>query len=96
MHQSQLLPTSLARVVVSGYCKPVEFYAPDYSKPQKEEKRDMRTTIAWMPRLRTDGMGRASMSFWSADRASNYNIILEGITAEGELCRAVATLPAAK
>ena len=95
-HQSQLVPNSLARVVVSGYCKPVEFYAPDYSQPQKEEKRDMRTTIAWRPRLRTDGMGRASMSFWSADRASTYNIIMEGITAEGELCRAVTTLPATK
>lgn len=93
---SNALPSSLAKVVMAGYCRPVEFYAPDYSKPQTTTTQDMRTTIAWQPRLRTDGQGHASMSFWTADRNSDYRVILEGITAEGELCREVIMLPAAK
>ena len=85
---------SLAKVLVAGYCKPAEFYAPHYDVPQTERKKDLRTTIAWNPSLRTDAEGKASMSFWSADRRNNYNVVLEGITSEGELCRATYTLTA--
>ena len=85
---------SLAKVLITGYCKPVEFYAPTYDTPQTERKRDLRTTIAWEPSLRSDTTGKASMSFWSADRRHDYNVIVEGITAEGELCRTIYRLPA--
>ena len=83
---------SIAKVMVAGYCKPVEFYAPRYDIPTKERKRDLRTTIAWNPNLRSNKDGSASMSFWSADRRNDYNVVLEGITDEGELCRATYRL----
>ncbi len=85
---------SLAKVLITGYCKPAEFYAPKYDTPQTEHKKDLRTTIAWEPSLRSDATGKASMSFWSADRRNDYNVIVEGITAEGELCRATCRLTA--
>jgi hypothetical protein len=85
---------SLAKVLIAGYCKPAEFYAPRYDVPQTERKKDLRTTIAWEPSLRSDAAGRASMSFWSADRHNDYDVTLEGITSEGELCRATYKLKA--
>lgn len=83
---------SIAKVVVAGYCKPAEFYAPNYDVPTTERKKDLRSTIAWAPNLRSDASGRASMSFWSADRRHDYNVIFEGITDKGELCRATYRL----
>ena len=85
---------SMAKVLVAGYCKPAEFYAPRYDVPQTDRKKDLRTTIAWEPSLRSDATGKASMSFWSADRRNDYDVIVEGITADGELCRATYRLKA--
>jgi hypothetical protein len=48
-------------------------------------KADKRTTIAWIPQLQSNSLGDATMSFWTADRASNYRVVIEGITSEGEL-----------
>lgn len=87
---------SIAKVVVAGYCKPAEFYAPRYDTPTTSRKKDLRSTIAWEPNLRSDASGRASMSFWSADRRNDYNVIIEGITNKGELCRATYRLIAEK
>ena len=87
---------SIAKVVVAGYCKPAEFYAPRYDAPTIERKKDLRSTIAWAPNLRSDASGRASITFWSADRRNDYNVIIEGITDRGELCRATYKLTAEK
>ena len=83
--REKFLINSMAEVVVPGYSKPVEFYAPDYSVQNDRNKRDNRTTIAWFPNVQTNSLGDASMSFWSADIASDYRVKIEGITADGEL-----------
>ena len=83
--REKYLINSMAEVVVPGYAAPAEFYAPDYSVKNDRSKKDNRTTIAWIPSLQSNSLGDASMSFWTADRASNYRVIIEGITAEGEL-----------
>ena len=83
--REKLLINSMAEVVVPGYASPVEFYAPDYSVKNDRSKKDNRTTIAWIPSLQSNSLGDASISFWTADRASNYRVTIEGITAEGEL-----------
>lgn len=83
--REKFLINSMAEVVVPGYSTPVEFYAPDYSVTNDREKSDKRTTIAWVPVLQSNSLGDASISFWSADRASSYRVMIEGITAEGEL-----------
>ena len=83
--REKFLINSMAEVVVPGYARPVEFYAPDYSVQNDRSKKDNRTTIAWIPTLRSNSLGDATMSFWTADRQSDYRVIIEGITAEGEL-----------
>ncbi len=83
--REKFLINSMAEVVVPGYAAPAEFYAPDYSVKNDKSKKDNRTTIAWVPSLQSNSLGDASMSFWTADRQSNYRVVIEGITAEGEL-----------
>ncbi len=83
--REKFLINSMAEVVVPGYSAPVEFYAPDYSVNNDRSKADKRTTIAWIPQLQSNSLGDATMSFWTADRASNYRVVIEGITSEGEL-----------
>ena len=83
--REKFLINSMAEVVVPGYAAPVEFYAPNYSVENDRKKKDNRTTIAWVPSMQSNSLGDASMSFWSADRQSNYRIVIEGITADGEL-----------
>ena len=83
--REKFLIKSMAEVVVPGYAAPVEFYAPDYSVQNDKSKKDNRTTIAWIPSLQSNSLGDASISFWTADRSSNYRVIIEGITSDGEL-----------
>ena len=85
--REKFLINSMAEVIVPGYASPVEFYTPDSAVKNDKSKRDNRTTIAWAPTLQSNSLGDASISFWSADRASDYRIVIEGITAEGELLR---------
>lgn len=83
--REKLLINSMAEVIVPGYSLPTEFYAPDYSVKNDRSKRDNRTTIAWVPSLQSNSLGDASITFWTADRPSNYRVVIEGITSEGEL-----------
>jgi hypothetical protein len=83
--REKLLINSMAEVIVPGYATPVEFYAPDYSVTNDRSKKDNRTTIAWVPSLQSNSLGDASMLFWTADRQSDYRVVIEGITSEGEL-----------
>ena len=83
--REKMLINSMAEVVVPGYATPVEFYAPNYSVQNDRSKKDNRTTIAWVPSLQSNSMGDASISFWTADRQSDYRVVIEGITLDGEL-----------
>jgi hypothetical protein len=83
--RQKFLINSMAEVIVPGYASPVEFYGPDYAVKNDKEKKDNRTTIAWEPQLQSNSLGDATMSFWTADRQSDYRVVIEGITAEGEL-----------
>lgn len=83
--REKFLINSMAEVVVPGYAAPAEFYAPDYSVANDKNKKDNRTTIAWVPQLQSNSLGDASITFWTADRQSDYRVIIEGITSEGEL-----------
>lgn len=85
---------TMAKVLVPGYCKPAEFYSPDYTNPTADSKKDLRSTIAWEPQLRCDD-GHAKVSFWAADRRNDYDVVLEGVTDKGELCRATCRLKSA-
>ncbi len=80
---------SIALVSPLGYQKPMEFYVPKYDVDsiRNSKKEDLRTTIYWNPGLKTDSTGVVKVSFFTADKANNYNVVLEGITPGGEICR---------
>lgn len=84
-----ITPPSLAHISPLGFQKPTEFYVPKYEVDsiRNQIKPDLRTTIYWNPKLRTDSAGNFSVKFYTADQANNYHIILEGISKQGEICR---------
>lgn len=82
-------PVSLAGIMPLGYQKPAEFYVPKYDvdSVRLSTKPDLRTTIYWNPKLITDKNGNIHVRFFTADKANDYSVVLEGITGEGEICR---------
>jgi TonB-dependent SusC/RagA subfamily outer membrane receptor len=65
-----------------------EFYVPKYDAVNSNSM-DLRSTIFWKPNLITDQTGKASFNFYNNDVAGNYKMIIEGISAKGELCRQI-------
>ena len=82
-------PLSVANISPLGFQKPVEFYVPKYDvqSVKNNVNPDLRTTIYWNPRLQTDSLGNVDVSFYTADPANDYRVVLEGVTKDGELCR---------
>lgn len=63
---------------------PKQFYQPKYTIKNKDTTAtDLRSTIAWFPNIVTDNAGKATVSFYSSDRAGAYSLILEGIGTNG-------------
>ncbi len=89
-------PPYTSRVFITplGYKKPEAFYQPKYDVPKylKSEKPDLRTTIYWNPTLQTDEQGKATFGFYTADRNTLYDVTLEGISEEGDICRYTTTI----
>ena len=85
---------AMARVVVRACQQPAEFYKQKYLTydDRLSTVADLRLTIAWEPLVRTDATGRATVEFYTADRSSSYDIVLEGITDDGELCRHTSSI----
>ncbi|MBY0436459.1 MAG: hypothetical protein K2U26_20390 [Cyclobacteriaceae bacterium] len=66
-----------------GYSKSSSFYSPDYQGKDKGRTRlDSRTTIYWNPSLQIS-QGQIKVSFYSGDLATNYRIVVKGITESG-------------
>jgi hypothetical protein len=87
-------PASLAHISPLGYQKPAEFYVPKYEVDSilQQPRSDLRTTIYWAPKVQTDEQGKIQLNFYTADKANDYNVELEGVTEQGEICRYKAIL----
>jgi TonB-dependent SusC/RagA subfamily outer membrane receptor len=87
-------PISLAHVVAFGYQKPSQFYVPKYEVDTvlNSAQPDLRTTIYWNPKLVADSDGNVHVKFYTADKANNYSVVMEGLTSSGEICRYVGVL----
>lgn len=67
-----------------GFYTAREFYSPKYDVPHDSHRlEDVRTTLYWNPRVRTDKNGKASVSFFASDVASRYAVVVEGISRDG-------------
>lgn len=80
-------PINVAKGYPLGWQKPRYFYSPSYetrgiiSVPAGSDKR---STIYWNPILEILSNGSLSFFFDTSDGSSNYTIVIEGITANGE------------
>jgi hypothetical protein len=70
-----------------GYTVPAEFYSPKYETEEQKKNSvpDRRTTLLWKPNVSVNENGDASFDFYTSDAASDYLIVIEGITDSGEI-----------
>ena len=70
-----------------GFSLPKQFYSPRYTIKNKNIAPgiDLRSTIHWEPNVITDKNGKATVSFFSADKPADYTIIMEGTDLNGNL-----------
>ncbi len=81
----------IASTMPLGYDDNVLFYEPKYNAFSERSNPipDWRSTITFIPEIKTAANGKAVFSFFTADRMSPYNIEIEGISPQGEPCRYV-------
>lgn len=74
---------------ITGYTAIREFYAPDYSSFNPEnEKKDVRTTLYWNPRVITSPKkNKATLVFYNNDETKSFRVIIEGMSLDGKLTR---------
>ena len=80
---------SISTITPLGYKPAVEFYQPKYDVPNQP---DLRTTVAWVPAVQFDEEGRATIEFYTTDRATDYDVVIEGITDDGRPCSVQAVV----
>lgn len=77
----------LASNKIFGYTPIKEFYAPNYAAfTQKNEQRDLRTTLYWNPSVITvPQKNQVVLSFYNNDVTGAFRVIIEGMTRDGKL-----------
>lgn len=68
-----------------GYQQTVEFYSPMYDTKVNKDSTvpDLRSTIYWNPNVQVDSSGIVHASFYAADSATDYGVVIEGICTSG-------------
>jgi len=73
---------------IIGYSLIRKFYSPQYDDQSlRSEKKDFRSTLYWNPIVRTDSTGVTNVSFYNSDQTGEVQVVVEGITSDGKLCR---------
>ena len=69
-----------------------EFYSPAYDTEQQRNSHspDFRQVLYWAPDVKTDASDKATITFYTADLAGQYQVQVEGITADGHPLHATA------
>jgi hypothetical protein len=52
----------------------------------------LRTTIYWNPKLKADANGTVHVKFFTADKANDYSVVMEGVGDDGQICRYTGVL----
>jgi hypothetical protein len=86
--QDMLPKGNLLTFPALGYSVAREFYSPKYD-PLKPGAfgGDLRSTIFWSPKIKTDKTGATSFEFFNADSKGTYRATIEGMDADGNLGR---------
>jgi hypothetical protein len=83
-------PDYMVRVQYRAVDPVEEFVSPDYSSIENRNRPnpDFRNTLYWNPTLNPDKDGKIVAEFWTSDFASDYEIIIQGVTSEGRIISA--------
>lgn len=86
--QEMLPKGNLLSYTAQGYAIPREFYSPKYD-PLKQGAfgGDLRSTIFWSPKIKTDKTGLTSFEYFNSDGKGSYRAVIEGMDTEGNLGR---------
>ncbi len=72
--------------VFHGFNEPEDFYQPDYSQRQPEERpADYRRTLYWNPNAVTDEQGRFVATFYNNGKETRVRMSAAGVTPDGQL-----------
>ena len=82
MHCVEAKPNMMV-VKQLGYRMPVEFYSPQYTSESNGSHPDLRTTLYWNPKVKTDADGKASVTFYASDVSKRYLVTIEGVSDDG-------------
>ncbi len=82
---------SMVHLNMIGYKRPTEYYQPKYdvAEVRNSKTADLRTTIYWNPTIKIGESGSVAVEFYTADKSTTYDIVLEGITDDGKVVRSV-------
>ncbi len=85
--QKNKMNSNIQTITTLGYQQTVEFYSPAYDTEAKKEsvKPDLRSTIYWNPSVQVDESGTVHVSFYTADSAADYGVVIEGVCTSGNL-----------
>lgn len=65
---------------------PAKFYRPQYAvKDTSDHSVDLRSTIHWQPNVITNAAGKATVTFYAADKPTTYTVIAEGTDFTGNV-----------
>ena len=68
------------KFILDGLDAPRAFYSPRYEGPSKNRPEyDVRATLFWDPSIRTDSNGQATVEFYTSDRKTDFEVIINGI-----------------
>lgn len=79
------VPSNALARQTTGYSPVREFYVPKYSPetPINASYPDVRTTLFWTPRLKTDANGQATITFPNSDKATRLRVVVNGLDGNG-------------
>lgn len=82
----QFLSSDAFRQTISFYDQPLSFTETSPEAIQSIEKRmpDFRTLLFWEADIKPDEQGIATLTFYNSDETGTFEVMVEGVTADGE------------
>ena len=69
--------------VLRGYAVCKDFYSPDYSRKPLPDTKDYRRTLLWIPEVKFDEKGEATVRLFNNSKQTVISVEAEGITGKG-------------
>ena len=71
------------RYLWHGYAVCDDFYSPDYSRRPLPETKDHRRTLLWMPEVKFDAKGSATVRLYNNSKRTTVSVEAVGVTDSG-------------